>query len=107
MFKEKHIVKDISTAELRKSMGEVLDRVQYTSDCYIVKRKGREIGAIVPVDEARKINALQRERQGSLKKMLKILESKKGLNSDLSEDEVVEIANQAVQTVRKKRVRKP
>lgn len=89
---------DISTADLRRSLGEIFDRVQYTGSRYVVSRKGREIGAIVPVELAQRLELLEQGRADALLRLSALLDSKSPLVED--EDEAMELANELVDEVR-------
>jgi prevent-host-death family protein len=89
---------DISTADLRKSLGEILDRVQYSGSRYIVSRKGREIGAIVPVELAQRLELLEKDRAKALQRLNKLLKGKPSLVKD--EDAAMALANELVGEVR-------
>ena len=89
---------DISTADLRNSLGEVFDRVQYSGNRYVVIRKGREIGAIVPVEFARKLELLERGRMDALNRLVAKLDEKPDLVGD--EESATSLANELVEEVR-------
>lgn len=95
---------DITTADLRKHLGEIFDRVQYGGDSYVVKRKGKEIGAIVPVHVAR---ALQARKQKARSALVAFFEENQGLNAELSDEEVMEIGLEAQGEVRGKKTKTP
>jgi prevent-host-death family protein len=90
---------DISTADLRQSLGEVFDRVQYSGSRYVVNRKGRPIGAIVPVELARKLELLEQGRVDALARLTGLLDQKPDLVG--SDEEATEIANDLVDEVRR------
>jgi prevent-host-death family protein len=96
-------VLDITTADLRKHLGEVFYRVQYGGESYVVKRKGKEIGAIVPVRVARALQARRDEARGAL---AAFLEQHTDLNADLTDEEVMDVALEAQEEARAKE-RKP
>ncbi|MDJ0765226.1 MAG: type II toxin-antitoxin system prevent-host-death family antitoxin [Myxococcota bacterium] len=83
---------DISTAELRKGLGEILNQVQYGGSSFVVKRKGREVGAIVPVELARELELLQKKRQTAKDRLLQMMNDREGLNQDVSEEALMEEA---------------
>jgi len=96
--KEKTPVIDISTADLRNSLGEIFDRVQYSGNRYVVSRKGREIGAIVPVEFARKLELLEKGRVDALNRLVAKLDEKPDLVAD--DEAATELANELVEEVR-------
>lgn len=50
----------ISTAEARRNMADVVNRAAYGGERFVVTRHGRELAAIVPLDDA---NLLERVRR--------------------------------------------
>lgn len=44
----------ISTIELRKRLGDVLDRVRLRDDVFVIERRGRPVAMLVPVEGAEK-----------------------------------------------------
>ena len=44
-------VKDVTTAEARKNLADLLNRVAYTQEHVVVTRRGREIAAIIPMED--------------------------------------------------------
>jgi prevent-host-death family protein len=91
---------DISTAELRKSMGEILNRVQYGGSRFVVKRKGKEIGAIVPVELARELERILKRQRSAREQLLQMMDEREGLSKDVPEDEIMEEAVRETRTVR-------
>lgn len=89
---------DISTADLRKGLGEIFDRVQYAGKRYVVSRKGRQIGAIVPIEVARKLELLEEHRKAALTRLTYLLDAKRDLVAD--DESASEIANELIDEVR-------
>ena len=65
----------ISTLEIRRRLGELLDRVALRNDQFIIERKGKPLAALVPPAELQKLellarryvlDVLQRQRAGGL-----------------------------------------
>jgi prevent-host-death family protein len=54
-------MEELTTDQLRRRLGEVFDRVQYGGKRYLVMRKGKEIGAIVPVEVYRELERAARK----------------------------------------------
>ncbi|MEM7416633.1 MAG: type II toxin-antitoxin system Phd/YefM family antitoxin [Gemmatimonadota bacterium] len=52
-------MRDVTTAEARKNLADLLNRVAYSRERVVVTRHGREIAAIVPVED---LNLLDRLR---------------------------------------------
>ena len=44
-------MKDVTTAEARKNLADLLNRVAYTQEHVVVTRRGREIAAIIPMED--------------------------------------------------------
>ncbi len=43
-------MKEISSLDLRRKFGAVLDEVRYRKEPYIIKKNGREVGVLVDID---------------------------------------------------------
>jgi prevent-host-death family protein len=78
------VLEDLTTDYLRKHLGEVFDRVQYAGKQYVVKRRGKEIGAIVPVDVFRQLQAAARANLG------RFLDSRPDAAADLDDEQLAE-----------------
>ena len=52
-------MKPITTAEARKNMAELLNRAAYGGERFVVTRHGRELVAIVPVEDATLLERLR------------------------------------------------
>ena len=91
---------DISTGDLRRSLGEILNQVTYGGKSYVVMRKGKELGVIVPVELAREIEQMRERRQNSRDELIAMLDARVDLNEGLSDEEVMERANQGIAEVR-------
>lgn len=54
----------ISTMEVRKRVGDILDRVALRGDEYLVERKGKPLAVVMPVAKAEAIQRAARLRLG-------------------------------------------
>lgn len=52
-------MKPITTAEARRNMAELLNRAAYGGERFVVTRHGKELVAIVPVDDATLLERLR------------------------------------------------
>lgn len=52
-------MKEISTAETRKHMAELLNRAAYGGERFVVTRHGKELAAIVPLSEVTLLDKLR------------------------------------------------
>ncbi len=50
----------VTTLEMRKHLGDVLDRVALRQDQFIIERRGRRLAALVPVDKLERLELLAR-----------------------------------------------
>jgi prevent-host-death family protein len=50
----------VTTLEMRKHLGLVLDRVALRQDQFIIERRGRRLAALVPVDKLERLELLAR-----------------------------------------------
>jgi prevent-host-death family protein len=88
----------ISTIEVRKKLGDLLNRVDLRHDQFIIERKGKPMAALVPVEKLE-----QMERAAGLY-LLEILERQKGKTS-LAQTEVDQLVDEAKHRKRKGRRR--
>ena len=84
----------ITTIDVRKNLGDLLNKVAIRHDEYIVERKGKALAAIVPVAELEKMRQFSR-------KMLSDLLSRPA-KPVLSDDAAMELANKAKRWARNK-----
>ena len=56
----------ISAMDLRKSIGDILNRIQYSEERFIVERTGHPVAAIVSVEELERLERLETEREAEL-----------------------------------------
>ena len=54
----------ISTMEVRKHVGDILNRVALRGDEYLVERKGKPLAVLMPVEKAEAIRRAARLRLG-------------------------------------------
>ncbi len=52
-------MKNVTTAEARKNMAELLNRAAYGGERFVVTRHGKELVAIVPVEDATLLDRLR------------------------------------------------
>jgi prevent-host-death family protein len=69
----------ISAMDLRNAIGDILNRIQYTNERFVVERKGAPVAAMVRVDELERLERLERERDAELFRMAKALAERDGL----------------------------
>jgi len=53
------IIKQITTAEARKHLAELLNRAAYAKERFVVTRHGKELVAIVPLEEVTLLDRLR------------------------------------------------
>ena len=54
----------VSTMEVQKSIGDILNRVSLRGDEYLVERKGKPLAVMMPVEKAESIRRVTRLRLG-------------------------------------------
>lgn len=54
----------VSTMQVRKSIGDILNRVALRGDEYLVERKGKALAVVMPVEKAESIRRAARLRLG-------------------------------------------
>jgi prevent-host-death family protein len=56
----------MAALDARVHFGEILDRVRYAAQRFIVERKGKAVAAIVSMEDLRRLEALEYERDSEL-----------------------------------------
>ncbi len=84
----------ISTLEVRRRLGDILNRVHLRHDRFVIERKGTPLAAVVPVETLESLERLSREF------MLEMLRRGRG---DLAEAEADALADEAKHRSRKRR----
>ncbi len=87
----------VSTIEMRKRLGDILDRVALRHDQFIIERKGRPLAAVVPVA---KLERLERAARNQL------LIAMKDRSSSPSQKEADLLADEAKHRTRSRKRRK-
>ncbi len=59
-------VNTMTALKARVHFGEILDRVRYTAQRFIVERKGKAVAAIVSMEDLKRLEALEYERDSEL-----------------------------------------
>lgn len=85
----------VSTLEIRKRLGELLDRVALRKDQFVIERKGRALAALVPASELERLDLLARRY------VLDVLERQR--RSGLTQAQADRLANEAKHRARKRR----
>ena len=68
----------ISAMQLRASIGDVLNRIQYRGERVVVERKGEPVAAIIGVADLQRLETLEAERELELVAMAKELLAREG-----------------------------
>jgi prevent-host-death family protein len=61
----------ISAMQLRASIGDVLNRIQYRGERVVVERKGEPVAAIIGVADLRRFEAMEAEQELELYRLAK------------------------------------
>ena len=56
------MIERLTTLDLRRRLGDLLNRVDLRHDEFIIERKGRPLAAMVPVEKLRQLERLARLR---------------------------------------------
>ena len=88
----------VTTIEVRKRLGDLLNRVDLRHDQFIIERKGKPLAALVPVE---KIDQMERAARLYL---LEVLERQRGTSSP-SQADADQLADEAKHRQRKARRR--
>jgi prevent-host-death family protein len=60
----------VSAMELRNRIGDVLNRVVYKGERFVIERRGRPVAAIVSIEELERLERLEREKEQDAKDLL-------------------------------------
>ena len=91
-----NMTEKISTLEVRRRLGDILNRVALRNDQFIIERKGKPLAAVVPVER------LEQMRRAVRMHLLQVLERQEG---KLSEQQADRIADEAKRRTRRRRSR--
>ncbi len=61
----------VSSIKVRQTIGDILNRVQYAGERFVVERKGTRVAAIVPVEVLDRLERLESEREAELIRLAK------------------------------------
>ena len=87
------MVERVSTIEIRRRIGDLLNRVALRRDEFIIERKGKSLAALVPVER------LEQMRRFARRHALQILDQQAG--GPLSDEQAMELALEAQRAARK------
>ena len=77
----------ISTMEVRKRLGDLLNRVHLRHDRFVIERKGTALAALVPIDTLETMERLSQEY------LLDVLARRRG--GDATDEEAAVLADEA------------
>ena len=92
------MIQTLSTLDLRRKLGDLLNRVALRHDEFVIERKGKPLAALVPIER------LEQMRRFARRHALELIEKQK--QSTVSEEQALEIALEAQRSARKQ-ARKP
>ena len=94
----RNMVKKVNALKVRQNLGEVLEKVYYKGDRYVIERAGKPMAAVVPLKVLEDYDANKEELFGLIKKAQR---RNTRVKPEVVEREVAE----AVRSVRAKRSR--
>jgi prevent-host-death family protein len=86
------MVERVSTIEVRRRIGDLLNRVALRHDEFIIERKGKSLAALVPVERLEQIRRFARRHA------LQFLDQQAG--GPLSDEQAMELALEAQRAAR-------
>lgn len=89
--------KTISTLDVRKGLGDILNRAAYGGESFVVERKGRPVAAVVPVERLQKLERIEEDARQWLREFFA------RPREPISEEEADRLALEAVQEVRREK----
>lgn len=89
----------INAMALRRESGTLLDRADYRNESFVIERAGKPKAVLVPYTE---FEQLQRIRQEAEERFFAAVDEMREAFSDMSEQEINALVDEAVQSVRAK-----
>jgi prevent-host-death family protein len=68
----------VSAMELRKSIGDILNRIQYTHERVVIERKGEPAAALVSVADLARLEQWEAAREAELFQLAKAVVAQQG-----------------------------
>ncbi len=87
----------INAMDLRRESGTLLDRADYRNESFVIERAGKPKAVLVPYSE---FEQLQRIRQEARERYFASVGTMREAFSDLPEEEINALVEEAVQSVR-------
>jgi prevent-host-death family protein len=84
----------VSTIDVRRRIGDLLNRVALRHDEFVIERKGKPLAALVPIER------LEQMRRFARRHALELLERQK--QSTVTEEQALEVALEAQRSARKR-----
>ncbi len=89
-------MKSVDAVVLRKNLGQYVNEAYYRGDEFVIKRAGKPIAALVPLEDLKGLIALKNQ---GLKTLRRIWATNKGVSLEAVQKDVA----QAIQVVRRRR----
>lgn len=89
-------MKSVDAVVLRKNLGQYVNEAYYRGDEFVIKRAGKPIAALVPLEDLKGLTALKNQ---GLKTLRRIGAANKGVSLETVQKDVA----QAIQAVRRRR----
>ncbi len=86
----------ISTLEVRRRLGDILNRVALRNDQFIIERKGKPLAAVVSVAR------LEQMRRAARMHLLDVLERQEGRPSEAQADRIADEAKHRTRKARRR-----
>jgi len=85
----------VSTMDVRKRIGDMLNRVALRHQEYVIERKGKPMAALVPVER------LEQMRQFARRQILAFMDAQRRTGPKLSDEQAMALALEAQRWARK------
>jgi prevent-host-death family protein len=89
----------LTTLDLRRQLGDVLNRVALRHDHFVIQRKGESLAAVVPIETLDQMEAFSRERALSAFRRL--------VPGSVTADEAMTLADEAKHKTRRRAPKRP
>ncbi len=91
-----NVTEKISTLEVRRRLGDILNRVALRNDQFIIERKGKPLAAVVPVER------LGQMRRAARMHLLQVLERQEGKPSAVQAERIADEAKHRTRKARRR-----
>jgi prevent-host-death family protein len=99
-------MRKITATELQRHARDVIDQVRMNREPVVVENRGKPMAAVLPYEEYEQWQRYRAQRERDFRRLREFIQANAALNQGLSEDEVMELADQLIREEREEQRRK-